>query len=284
MITWSAYWRLMRLDKPVGVLLLWFPTAWALWLANPNNPSFKLCCLFFIGTILMRAAGCVVNDIADRDIDKYVERTQSRPLTSGEISLTGAVINLLILLLGTLSLLIYLPLSCFYYALIALGTTILYPFCKRFLQAPQLILGLAFSMGIPMAYSASSASLNKDFLLLFLINFAWIVAYDTMYAMADKKDDLKLGVKSTAIYFGDYDRIIIAVLQCLVHGIWFYWAWINKVSFSFYYFWALALGILIYQQCLIKDRIPNRCLKGFLVSAYYGALMWAALLWQRPLF
>ncbi|MFJ1267764.1 4-hydroxybenzoate octaprenyltransferase [Legionella lytica] len=274
---WTAYWRLMRFDKPVGILLLWFPTAWALWLANKGIPSFKLFVLFLSGTLLMRAAGCVVNDIADRNIDKHVARTRLRPLTSGEISLKEALGVLFILLLAALFILLSLPRDCWYLGVIALFISILYPFCKRFLSAPQFILGLAFSMGIPMAYVASNVPVNTDCTLLFLLNFAWIVAYDTMYAMTDKEDDLRIGVKSTAIYFASYDRFIIGLLQSVLHGLWLYWALSNTVdSIVFYGLWLAAGMVLLYQQKLISKRERAQCFRAFIISVYYGALMWLA--------
>ena len=184
-INWKAYWRLLRFNKPAGTLLLWYPTAWALWFANKGVPSIKLLVLFFSGTVLMRAAGCVFNDIVDRNVDKHVARTKLRPLTSGEVGIGEAFTLLIILLLTALFVVIRLPRECFFWSIAALFITLLYPFCKRFLKAPQLILGLAFSMGIPMAYVASATNLNSQFMLLFLINFCWIVAYDTMYAMTD---------------------------------------------------------------------------------------------------
>lgn len=274
---WSAYWRLMRFDKPIGILLLWFPTAWALWLANKGMPNFRLLAFFVCGTILMRAAGCIMNDVADRNIDKHVMRTQFRPLTAGEVSLTEAFILLALLLLTALYILVQLPKNCFYLGVIALFISFIYPFCKRFLNAPQLVLGFAFSMGIPMAFVASNVSLNSEFFLLFLINFAWILAYDTMYAMTDKIDDLRIGVKSTAIYFASYDRLIIGLLQGLFHSLWLLWAIINQVNVLFYLLWLTASLILIYQQKLIYNREPQNCFKAFIVSVYYGALMWLAL-------
>ncbi|MCW8407622.1 4-hydroxybenzoate octaprenyltransferase [Legionella sp. PATHC035] len=273
---WNAYWRLMRFDKPVGILLLWYPTAWALWLANKGEPSLRLFLLFLSGTVLMRAAGCVINDIADRNIDRHVARTKLRPLTAGEVTLPEAFLLLIALLLAALFILIQLPRNCFYLGLIALFVSLLYPFCKRFLDAPQLILGLAFSMGIPMAYVASGFSLTIECFLLFLINFCWILVYDTMYAMADKADDLRIGVKSTAILFADNDRLIIGVLQSLFHGLWLYWALVNQMSLFFYIIWCAAGFILIYQQKLIRKREPQDCFKAFLVSGYYGAWMWLA--------
>ncbi|BCA95377.1 4-hydroxybenzoate octaprenyltransferase [Legionella antarctica] len=276
MIKWNAYWRLLRFNRPAGTLLLLYPTVWALWIANEGFPPFKLFFLFCIGTILMRAAGCVVNDVADRHIDKHVARTKLRPLTSGEVGLTETFVLLIILLFSALEVVINLPPNCFYLAVVALFLTSIYPFCKRYIKAPQMVLGLAFSLGIPMAYVASDVSLNSGFFILFLINFAWIVAYDTMYAMTDKEDDLKIGVKSTAIYFADYDRLIIGMLLFFLHGLWLCWALVQNAHLGFYGCWFAAALILIYQQKLINKRIPENCFKAFLVSVYYGFVMWLA--------
>ncbi|KTD34247.1 4-hydroxybenzoate-octaprenyltransferase [Legionella moravica] len=276
MIKWSAYWRLARLNKPVGILLLWYPTAWALWIANKGNPSLKLFTLFLLGTVFMRSAGCVINDIADRNVDRYVARTKLRPLTSGEVSLFESFLVLIFLLFCSLFILINLPQACFYLALVSLFITFLYPFCKRFFNAPQVVLGLAFSMGIPMAYVASYAPMNGNLILLLLINFVWIVAYDTMYAMTDKEDDLKIGVKSTAIYFAEYDRFIIAVLLFTLHSLWLLWAYFFKTNSGFYLIWCAGAWILLYQIKLIHNRNPKECFRAFLVSSYYGMLMWAA--------
>lgn len=278
---WNAYWRLARFNKPVGILLLWYPTAWALWIANQGTPPLRLLVLFALGTIFMRAAGCVVNDIADRQVDKFVARTKSRPLTSGEVTLHEAFIVLGALLFAALLVLIQLPRNCFYSALIALLITLIYPFCKRFINAPQLVLSLAFSMGMPMAYQASGVSLDWQLIVLFIINVAWIVAYDSEYAMTDKADDLLIGVKSTAIYFGNYDRLIIGILQCTFHGLWFLWAVLVNANLIFYSCWILAGSLLVYQQRLIYQREPSSCFRAFLNNAYYGLLMWLAVIFFR---
>lgn len=273
-----SYLRLMRIHKPVGTLLLWAPTAWALWIANQGAPSAALLIYFLLGTFFMRAAGCIMNDIADRHIDKHVKRTCMRPLTTGEVSLFEALILIAVLLFAAWLIVLQLPVVCFYYALLALVITAIYPFCKRFLQAPQLVLGLAFSMGIPMAYAASGVSFNVTMLLLFILNFAWIVAYDTMYAMADKEDDLRIGVKSTAIFFAEYDRLIIMLLQVLFHAIWLYLALILQYSRWFYGCWFAAIFILVYQQQLISQRNAKASFSAFSTNIWYGLLMWAALL------
>lgn len=273
-MNWQAYWRLMRVDKPVGIGLLWFPTAWALWVANQGIPPLKLILLFFAGTVLMRAAGCVINDIVDIDIDKHVKRTKLRPLTSGEMSLGESLALTTVLLLAALIIVLNLPWNCLYLGCIALVISILYPFFKRFFNAPQFILGLAFSMGIPMAYIASNVNLNADCVLLFGLNFSWIVAYDTMYALADKEDDLRIGVKSTAIYFANYDRLVIGLLLCTVQLLWLYWAMSLQVTSGFYLCWFAAGLIMLYQQKLISYRDPQKSFQAFRLSVCYGALMW----------
>lgn len=275
---WGAYFRLMRFHKPVGILLLWIPTAWALWMANHGTPPLRLIIYFLSGTILMRAAGCVINDIADRNIDKHVTRTRLRPLTTGEISVREAVLLFILLLLAALLIVLQLPILCLYYAITALVITIIYPFCKRFFEAPQLVLGLAFSMGIPTAYAASNVAMDQSMLLLFLLNFAWIVVYDTMYAMADREDDLRIGVKSTAVLFGQYDRVIIMLFQIVLHGLWFYLAWTLHYSLLFYSFWLAAGAILVYQQMLMKQQNPTAYFAAFSVNIWYGLLMWCALI------
>lgn len=273
-----AYLRLMRFHKPAGILLLWFPTAWALWLANQGRPPAILVCYFLLGTILMRAAGCIVNDIADRHVDKHVRRTSMRPLTTGELGLAQAFMLLIVLLMAAFVIVIQLPSACFYYAMAAVFITVLYPFCKRFFQAPQLVLGLAFSMGILMAYAASGIYVDSSTILLFLLNFAWIVAYDTMYAMADREDDLRIGVKSTAILFAEYDRLIILLLQLSFHSLWLVLAVSLHSSSWFYACWLCAWPILIYQQQRLSQKDPAAYLAAFFSNVWYGGVMWLALI------
>lgn len=278
-----AYFRLLRFHKPAGILLLWAPTAWALWIANQGFPSPDIFYLLFLGTIIMRAAGCVINDIADRDIDAYVKRTAKRPLATGELSLQQAVLAFVILLFLALIILLQLPWSCFYYALIALILTVIYPFCKRFMQGPQFILGLAFSMGIPIAFTASRIVLNQSFLLIFIINFLWIVAYDTQYAMVDRGDDRRIGVKSTAILFGCCDKLIIGILQITFHCLWFLLFFKEKISGGFIGAWLLGLAILFYQQILIRNREEKKCLRAFISNSWYGLIMWLGIILAYPL-
>lgn len=270
--------RLLRFDKPIGILLLWFPTGWALWMAKHSMPSFRLITLFLFGTILMRAAGCAINDIADRHLDKHVTRTKSRPLTTGEVSLAEAMTLFFILLIAAFVVLLYLPQQCFIWAVLAVFIAILYPFCKRFFNAPQMILGLAYSMGMPMAFVAEGVPLNEQFAIIFFINFLWIIAYDTMYAMTDKVDDLQIGIRSTAIYFANYDRFIIGLIQLTIQVLWLYLAYITQAKAIFYWFWMLSLCVQIRQQVLINNRVAQDCFKAFLNSAYYGLFMWVAVI------
>lgn len=271
------YLKLMRFDKPVGIVLLWVPTAWALWLANQGAPSIRLLVCFFAGTVCMRAAGCVVNDIADRSIDQHVFRTAKRPLTSGKLSLSEALYALMGLLLAACFVVIQLPRACFLYALLALLVTVLYPFCKRFFAAPQLVLGVAFSMGIPMAYVASETKFTAAMWLLILLNMAWIVAYDTMYAMVDKEDDIRIGVQSTAILFGAYYRKIILVLQMLLHGLWIFLALPLPHIIWFYGVWFMAFFVLLYQQKQLVGKNTEAYFRAFSWNMYYGLMMWVAL-------
>lgn len=270
--------QLMRMHKPIGIVLLWSPTAWALWVANDGNPPLYLVYLFCLGTILMRAAGCVINDIADRNIDWQVNRTQQRPLTAGIVSLKEAFSLLFFLLLSAFIILLQLPKTCIYYGVIAVLVTFVYPFCKRFMHCPQLILGIAFSMGIPMAFCASNALINNSTIYLLIINFCWIVAYDTQYAMADREDDLRIGVRSTAIFFAHYDKTMVGLLQAICHLTWYPLAILQKFSMQFWLLWGIAGIILIYQQLLIANRSPNKCFQAFIYNGWYGAIMWLAII------
>jgi 4-hydroxybenzoate polyprenyltransferase len=274
----SAYIRLMRLDKPIGILLLWFPTAYALWIANHGQPPLELMVYFLMGTIVMRSAGCVVNDLADRHVDKHVKRTAARPLTTGEITVPRALIFLSVLLGIALYILMKLPSKCFYIAVVGLTITCIYPLCKRWIQTPQLVLSLAFSVSIPMVYAASSVPFNADMLLLILINILWVIAYDTMYAMVDKQDDIKIGVHSTAILFGSYDRLIIGTLQGVMHLLWLPIILSRQHNLVAFLGYVVAVLIIIYQQYLIASRQPEACFRAFLWSAAYGVLMWLSVI------
>ena len=272
----NTYARLMRLDKPIGIFLLGWPTAWALWLARTDNLTLALWLIFISGTVIMRSAGCVMNDIADRKFDKYVQRTAKRPLASGEVSFFESLILLGGLLFLALGILLCLPASCFFPACLSVLISMIYPFCKRWLSAPQLVLGVAFSMGIPMAYLASNHAFDGAMIGLFLINFVWIVAYDTLYAMVDKADDLKIGIQSTAIMFGQYDKTITTVLQFMVQGAWGFMSLKTHFQLWFWLMWGIALVQLMYQQYLIY--VKQDYFKAFLSNATYGCLLFLSLL------
>lgn len=270
----QAYWRLARFDRPVGIYLLWAPTAWALWVANNGKPSPWLVFLFLVGSIFMRAAGCVVNDLADQDFDAKVERTRDRPLASGILNRRQAVWYLGLLLVPPALCLYYLPASCYIAALLALGLTALYPFCKRWISGPQLVLSLAFAMGIPMAFLASSAAIDWRFALLLAITLPWIVVYDTQYAVIDKRDDIKAGVESTARWFGAYTNSILMLLQYAYHSLWLVLAARLNWSGLFYLGWGVGMLHILYQQWLMRQNEPGLAFKAFLSNGTYGLFMW----------
>ncbi|MDF1646101.1 MAG: 4-hydroxybenzoate octaprenyltransferase [Legionellaceae bacterium] len=279
-MNFAPYLQLLRLNKPIGTLLLWFPTAWALWISANGKPSALFVFYFFLGTFIMRAAGCLLNDIADRHIDPHVERTKNRPLAAQKVSLQAAMGLFITLLFFAFIILSQLPKACFKYALLSVALTTIYPFCKRFFEAPQLILGLAFSMGIPMAYTAEGIALNTNTLLLFLLNFCWIVAYDTIYAMADRKDDLQIGVKSTAILFASQDKNIVFLFQIATQVLWLVLAVALKFNLLFYILWSVGCLLFLHQQYVIRGNNPNH-LRTFTSNGFYGLIFWVALMLQH---
>ena len=267
-----------RLDKPVGTLLLLWPTLAALWIAAEGWPGWHLLLVFVLGTFLTRSAGCVVNDIADRKFDPFVERTQDRPLAQGVITVRAALIWMAVLL--SLAAILVLTTNVLTIVLAAVGACFagLYPFMKRVTHLPQLVLGLAFSMGIPMAFTAVTGALSEAAGLLFLANLVWVVAYDTEYAMVDRAEDLLIGVKSTAILFGDLDRFIIGVLQALF--ILLLWQVGGHLDFSAVYQGLLAViaGLLCYQQFLIRDQSREGSFAAFKNNQWVGGTFFLAVL------
>jgi len=266
----TAFADLIRFNRPIGVLLLLWPTLWALWLASGQFPSFKLLIIFTAGSWLMRSAGCIFNDIADRNIDRFVERTKQRPLTSGRLSVKEALSFAALLLAAAASLLLFLPLLCFKLALLSLLVVIIYPYSKRFWHMPQAILGVAYSAGVLMAFAAVHNRIPNLAWWVFLPALVWPIIYDTMYAMADKPDDLKIGVKSSAILFGRFDRLILAGLQVV-----FTFLLLNlgiKAQLTAYYFIAVAIstGLMLYHQYLIRHHNRNDCFKAFLHNQWIG--------------
>jgi len=269
----SPYIRLMRLDRPIGTLLLLWPTLWALWLAGNGQPSSTVVLIMLVGTVVMRSAGCIINDFADRKIDGHVARTRDRPLASGALSVSKAMALFAALILFSAWLVMQLNMLSVTVSLFALVVAVIYPFTKRITHLPQLVLGIAFSMGIPIAYAALTNSLPLECWLLFAANFCWIVAYDTYYAMADRDDDILIGVKSTAILFGNADRSVILVLQLIALLILAYIGINQTLSWHFYIGIVLCMGIVAYQQVLTRERIPENCFKAFLNNNWFGAVI-----------
>ncbi|MEC8887526.1 MAG: 4-hydroxybenzoate octaprenyltransferase [Pseudomonadota bacterium] len=276
--TWKArfqaYYYLCRFDKPIGTELVFWPTMWALWIAAKGMPSLGILIPMILGVIFMRAAGCAINDFADRKVDGHVERTKTRPLASGIIQPIEAIWVFLVLVLASACLLFFLPIETFYWSFGALILAFIYPFMKRYTHLPQVFLGAAFSWSIPMAYSAVGQTPDLTCWLLYFGNLAWTVAYDTQYAITDREYDLKIGVKSTAILFGKYDLQIVGLLQLIslvLIGLAF---WREQLLP-----WAgLALIIVaidfIYQAVKTKDRDPVMCFWAFRHNRWIGLILW----------
>lgn len=262
------YLKLMRFDRPIGTLLLLWPTLMALVLTQADLKTYLI---FVTGVIIMRAAGCVINDYADRNFDLHVERTRMRPLAQRQISTKRALILFVVLMLMALCLALQLQTKTLCWAIAAGGLAILYPLTKRIFKLPQLVLGVAFSWSICMVYAETLGNIPSQAWILFLATVAWVIAYDTQYAMADKVDDLRIGIKSSAITFGRYDKGIIFGLQMLTLGM-FLLLGANQGLL------LLALVLAIYQQWLIKDRDPKRCIKAFRNNNYFGMVLLLGLL------
>ena len=259
----SSFLRLMRADKPIGSALLLWPTLMSFYLLTDGNPNYFLMSLFIIGTILMRSAGCVINDFFDRDFDGNVERTKERPIAAGEISPNEALLLFFFLVLCSACLLLFMNLLTFLMALLGLGLATFYPISKRFFPIPQVFLGLAFSWGIIMVSSAQLGEINILSLALFLSCFFWIIAYDTAYALCDKKDDLDLGIHSSAITFGKNVTALFFLLHFLSITILIFIAYLKNFHISFYFFASISSAMVIYQCFLIKDQDSTNCLKAF---------------------
>lgn len=265
--------QLIRFDKPIGTYLLLWPTLGALWIAAEGIPDYLLLAIFIAGTFLMRSAGCIINDIADRNVDGAVARTLGRPLVTGALTTNEAVSLFLgfcftafILVLFTNTLTIALSLGG---VLIASA----YPFAKRYTNLPQIVLGVAFSFGIPMAFAAQRGDLPSGLWLLFMGNLLWTVVYDTQYAMVDRLDDAKIGIKSTAILFGDADRLIIGVLQGLSLLTLFMAGRRFELGLTYNLSLLFAAGLFIYHQYLIKNREPEACFKAFKHNNWVGLII-----------
>ena len=273
----NAYERLMRLDKPIGILLLLWPTLWALWLASRGLADWITLLIFVTGAVLMRSAGCVMNDIADRQYDGLVERTKNRPLTTGEVSVSEAYLLAAGLALAAFCLVLLFNQKTILLSVAALFLAATYPFTKRFLVIPQAYLGVAFGVGIPMAFAAVNDYIPPLAWVLLLANVFWAIAYDTQYAMVDRDDDLKIGVKSSAIFFGKYDVMAVMICYALMLGLLTYvgqFMGFNKL----YYIGLIAASLLAFRQyLLIKNRQKANCFKAFLQNNWMGLAIFIGL-------
>lgn len=275
------YLQLMRVEKPIGSYLLMWPTLWGIWIASSGQPSAKILIIFMLGVFIMRSAGCVINDIADRDIDKFVERTKDRPLTAGKVTTKEAATLLLLLIAIAGSLALFLSWKTMLLAIPALIIALSYPFMKRFHSLPQAHLGVAFAFGIPMAFMEIQGSLPLSAYLLFLINIIWTLIYDTEYAMSDREDDKSINIKSSALLFeswlGDKDYYIIIGLQCAMIALLVIIGALEAHSFYFFISLLIVIALFYSQIMMIKDHDRLRCFKAFLHNNWVGLTLFAGL-------
>ncbi len=273
----EQYACLIRLDRPIGVYLLLWPTLWALWIAAKGWPDASVLFVFVTGVFLMRSAGCAINDFADREIDPHVERTKDRPLAAGRITEKETLIVFASLTITAFVLVLFMNALTIYMSFVGIALAASYPFMKRYHYMPQVHLGAAFGWAAPMAFTAQANEITPVTWLLFMATVLWATAYDTMYAMADIKDDLKIGVKSTAILFGEADKIIIAALQVLLILDLILIGRQSELGLYYYLGLSIATGLAIYQQYLIKDRVPQLCIKAFLNNNWFGLTVFVGL-------
>lgn len=277
---WQAWWRLVRADKPIGILLLLWPTLWALWLAAEGFPPPGLLAIFIAGVVLTRSAGCVINDYADRWLDPQVQRTRERPLATGEISGSEALIGFALLMLVAFGLVLLTNRLTVWLSVGALLLAVLYPYCKRVMGFPQVVLGAAFSMAIPMAFAAVTGEIPQLAWLLFSANLLWTTAYDTLYGMVDREDDLKAGARSTAILLGDLDRLGVALL----HGSFLLALLLlgqrAELGWPWYAGLAVAFGLIAWQLWLAREQDPQACFRAFGLNNRVGAAIFVGLALQ----
>jgi len=274
---YSRYLRLMRLHRPIGIWLLLWPTLWALWIASAGRPDERVFIILVLGTIVVRSAGCVINDFVDRKIDPHVARTADRPLATGEVAPAEALLLFAALMLIALGLVLTLNPLTLSFAIGGAVIAVIYPFTKRFLSTPQFVLGVAFSWGVPMAFAASTGDVPRVAWLLFLATMIWVVVYDTLYAMTDRADDLKVGVRSTAVLFGELDRQFIAGLQVLLLASLVLVG--RSAALGAWYYGGLgaAACFAAYQGYLIRDRDGVQAFRAFLNNAWFGAAVFAGI-------
>jgi len=269
----KLYLELMRVDRPIGFYLLMWPVLWAFLIATDGQPSVIYMIIFAIGIIATRSAGCIINDYFDQDIDKKVERTKNRVLASKKVSNKEAISIFTILILICLSLLLMLGLEILIFALLSFILLIIYPLMKRYFKMPQLILGLAFGSSIPMVFIIETGETNINCFLLYFLTVIWAIVYDTYYAMADKKDDHKIGVQSSAIFFGDNDIKISKNLHFLVILVFLLIGLLNNFNLFFYFFILLSCLCIIYQNLLVSNRIPYQCISAFENNNIFGLIV-----------
>ncbi len=274
---WDVYYRLTRLDRPIGTLLLLWPCLMALMLAAGGMPDLKVLIIFVIGVVVMRACGCIINDYADRKLDSHVERTKSRPLASGEISTKEALLLFVVLGLAAFGLVLMLNSLVVKLSVVGIILTIIYPFTKRVTNMPQMFLGVVWSWSIPMAYAAQTGEVPVEAWWLFAANWFWTVAYDTMYAMVDRDDDLRVGIKSTAILFGKYDRQIIGLFQLAALFCFVAAGWSADRGLLYGLGLLTFVGFSTYQQMLIFGRERAPCFKAFLNNNWAGLALFVGL-------
>jgi len=274
----QQYWLLARFDKPIGILILLWPALWALWVASQGKPDLFVLLIICSGVVLMRAAGCVINDYADRNLDPHVERTKQRPMASGKVSSKEALSLFAVLCIVAFILVLQLNLMTIMLSFVAAFLAASYPFMKRYTQLPQAYLGIAFGFAVPMSFSAQINEIPLVAWLMYLAVMLWALVYDTMYAMVDKDDDLKIGIKSTAILFGDRDREIMAGLQLVIIGLLISIGQMEQLGGFYYTGIAVAAGLSAYQQKLIYNRDKVLCFKAFLNNNYFGLAVFVGLL------
>lgn len=268
----------MRFDRPIGILLLLWPTLWALWMAGEGRPSIKNVLIFCTGVVLMRAAGCIMNDVADRDFDPRVERTRARPLASGELSVSQALVAFFTLMLLAFGLVLMTNALTIKLAFAGALLASTYPFFKRWTHFPQVVLGVAFGWGILMAFAAENNHVAPIAWLVLLINVIWSVIYDTLYAMVDRDDDISIGLKSTAILFGHHDLLILRLLKVLMIALLVWLGWLLQFSWPWFAGVSIALVLFVRQQYQVRHRDRDACFNAFLNNNWVGLVIWVGLL------
>ncbi|MBU0500565.1 MAG: 4-hydroxybenzoate octaprenyltransferase [Gammaproteobacteria bacterium] len=274
----SAYADLIRIRRPIGIYLLLWPALWGLWVAGQGIPDWRVLLIFVLGAVFMRSAGCAINDFADRHIDGHVERTCTRPLATGAVSPREALLVFTVLSLTAFGLVLFLNWLTVAMSFVAVFLAALYPFMKRYTHLPQLVLGMAFGWAVPMAFTTLTGTVALEGWLLYLATVIWALIYDTEYAMVDREDDFRIGVKSTAILFGEQDRLIIGLLQAVMLSLLLAMGLLAGLGVFYYLGFGLATASAIYQQYLIRNRERHACFTAFLNNYYFGLFLFLGLL------